>query len=1689
MVPRHSPLYDPAYEHGSCGLGFVARADGRRSREIVEQGLVVLANLAHRGATGSDPQTGDGAGLLLQVPDAFLRRECGKLGIRLPPAGAYGVGMIFLSQDEELRHACEEELERIAAEEGQQVLGWRDVPIEPGKIGSAAQAVAPYIRQVFLARAAHLDEAGFERKLYVIRRRLHHVVQDNYGGADSCYVASLSARTIVYKGLLRGPQVAEFYPDLTDPAVISALALVHSRFSTNTLGSWQLAHPYRYVAHNGEINTLRGNVNWMRARESQLRSSLFGQDIEKLRPIFEPKVSDSASFDNALELLVLAGRSLPHAVMMMIPEAWENDESMDPARRAFYQYHNSLMEPWDGPAAVVFTDGRVVGATLDRNGLRPARYSITRDGLVMLASEEGVLPLPPDEVVARWRLQPGRMLLVDTADGRVLEDEEAKGSIVQRRPYRAWVEGGTVRLGELDVTLTPGSSDQPSAVSHQPSRQQRVAHLSGSPDSVRPAEEVRPTAGRGEKRIDRSGSPLPQAGEGLGVRVDAACEGGQPQGLPLPVRQRAFGYTLEDLKMVLGPMAAEGKEPDSSMGTDTPLAVLSERPQLLFSYFKQLFAQVTNPPIDPLRESLVMSLQMSLGPEMNLLEEGPEHCRRTLLDHPILSAEELEKLPTFVGVRLRRPDAPQLETGAPAFRTATLPMLFSAAAGEEGLERAVDALCADAQAAVAGGATILILSDRGMDAERAPIPSLLATAAVHHHLVREGIRTRAGLVIETAEAREVHHFALLIGYGAVAVHPYLAFETVAHLSGSGEIGAVSTEQARDKYVEAIKKGLLKVISKMGISTLFSYCGAQIFEAVGLDRELIDRHFAGTASRIGGLTMRELGREVVERHQRAFAGFEVERSLGAHEGLPLLDVGGEYQLRPQGEYHQWNPQSIASLQRAAQGHSFSSFKEYTDHFNQESARLATLRGLFELRRDPIPLTEVEPVEEIVKRFSTGAMSFGSLSREAHETLAIAMNRIGGKSNTGEGGEEAERAIPDANGDSRRSAIKQVASARFGVTAHYLVSADVLQIKMAQGSKPGEGGQLPGHKVSEDIARVRHSTPGVGLISPPPHHDIYSIEDLAQLIHDLKNVNPEARVSVKLVSEVGVGTIAAGVAKAKADHITIAGHDGGTGASPLSSIKHAGLPWELGLAETQQVLVQNDLRGRVRLQADGHLKTGRDVVIAALLGAEEFAFSTAPLVATGCIMMRACHLNTCPVGIATQNPELRKKFAGKPEHVINYFFFLAEEVRELMAELGFQRLEEMVGRADRLEMRQGVRHWKARGVDLSGLLYTPDPSPPGPLTLKGSGGVAAVLSGSPDSVRPAEEVRATETTGEGKCDNDAVSPYSLPSPTGGRGAGGEGECRPRHQVEEQDHGLEQALDHELIEQCRAALANRQRVRLGSVEGGHANVRWVQARRSRPLREAIHIRNTNRSVGAMLSGEIARRYGPEGLPDDTIQIAFQGTGGQSFGAWAAPGLTLILEGETNDYTGKGLSGGKLVVAAPPEAGYDPERSIVVGNVALYGATDGEAYIRGVAGERFAVRNSGAQAVVEGVGDHGCEYMTGGVVVVLGPTGRNFAAGMSGGMAFVLDMWGRFEQSCNTDMVALEPLTSHEDVALVQRLLTQHVTWTGSTLARRVLAHWTEYLPRFTKVMPHDLRRVLEERREDEGIVPERALQARAV
>jgi glutamate synthase (NADPH) large chain len=1483
MTPT-PPLYDPTLDRAACGLGFVARADGCASHEIVEDALTILRNLAHRGATGADEQTGDGAGILLQIPHGFFAQECRALGIDLPGPGGYAVGTFFLPSDPQ-EVACIEGLcARIAAEEGQPVLGWRDVPVEPERIGRLARSTMPAIRQVFLARTVR-NTLEYARALYRIRRRLHWEVQA--AGIGDCYVVSLSAATVVYKGLLQGSQLREFYPDLRDAGVASALALVHSRFSTNTLGSWPLAHPYRYVAHNGEINALRGNLNWMRARDRDLQSLLFPPGHEALGPVVQPHGSDSSAFDNVLEALLLAGRSLPHSIMTMVPEAWENDGEMDPQRRAFYEHESAFMAPWDGPACIAFSDGRSVGATLDRNGLRPARYAITRDGRVILASEDGALPVPDSEIVTRQRLGPGRLMLVDTARGHVQLDDEVKCAVVGAQPYVAMARRATLRLDDL-----PRAEAQP------------------------PAEPTTPRE-----------------------------------------RRMTFGYTLEDLKLILPPMVTSGKEPDGSMGSDTPIAVLSERSQLLFSYFHQLFSQVTNPPIDPLRESLVMSLRVALGASPGL--ERDADMRRLVLDSPILTDDELAQIRTVDDSSLQ---------------SQTLSLLFPVDGGAEAMAQRLEQLREEACAAAAGGATILVLSDRGIDAERAAIPSLLATSSVHHVLVKARLRTRTSLVIETGEAREVHHMALLVGFGASAINPWLAIETIAALGEWGHLDGVHGANSVERYRTALGGGLRKIISKMGISTLGSYCGAQIFEAIGLGHEVVDHHFTGVASRLGGFGLDGIAREVLVRHAAAFAPVEP-----GHGGL---DVGGEYQLRDGGEHHAWNPSTIVALQRAVRTGSFETFEDFAAHADGASAG-RTLRGLLDFRRDPIPLEEVEPEAEIVKHFVTGAMSHGSLSREAHETLAIAMNRLGGKSNTGEGGENPARFH-----DERRSAIKQVASGRFGVTTNYLVNADMHQIKMAQGSKPGEGGQLPGHKVTGEIAELRYSTPGVGLISPPPHHDIYSIEDLAQLIYDLKNVNPRADISVKLVSEVGVGTVAAGVAKARADHIVISGFDGGTGASPLSSIKHAGLPWELGLAEAQQVLVANGLRARVRLQIDGGLKTGRDVVVAALLGADEFGFSTAPLVASGCIMMRVCHLNTCPVGIATQDPVLRARFAGTPEHVLNYFFFVARQVRALMAELGFRRFEEMIGQADRLIPNLAAGGPKARTLDLSAFTWW----------------------------------------------------------------GPEGEAR-RH-TERQHHHLDGALDHRLIAEAAAAIDDAIPVRIGTPDA------------------PLAVRNTDRTIGAMLSGEIVRRRGATGLPDRAIDIALSGHAGQSFGAWAMSGLTLRLEGVTNDYAGKGLSGGRLVVYPPSTAGYDPERSVITGNVALYGATSGEAYFAGIAGERFAVRNSGASAVVEGVGDHGCEYMTGGVVVVLGPTGRNFAAGMSGGRAFVLDADGCFAERCNRDMVDLETVDEEDDLALLRSLVEAHHIWTGSAAAGRLLADWETACRRFLLAMPHDLKRVLVER-----------------
>ncbi len=1501
-LPAKQGLYDPQFEHDACGVGFVVNSGGRKSREIIDKAIEVLVNLTHRGACGCDPETGDGAGMLLQIPHGFLAAEAEQSHFSLPNPGEYGLGMLFLPPDREQRELAERAIAHIVAEEGQRVLGWRDVPIEPSALGWLARRSLPFIRQVFIARANGLDERAFERKLYVIRKRVESAIRALGPEKVSIfYVPSMSAVTVVYKGLMTAPQITAFYRDLSDPLVESALALVHQRFSTNTFPSWPLAHPYRYVAHNGEINALKGNVNWMAARESVLRSKLFGRDIKKCFPIIQPGGSDSANIDNALELLVQAGRSAPHALFMLIPEAWGTQRHMDPDLRAFYEYHASLMEPWDGPAAIAFTDGRVIGAILDRNGLRPCRYTITHDGFVVLASETGVLPIPPENIRHKDRLQPGQMFLVDTVEGAILGDEEIKDRLARRRPYRQWLKKNLLTLESL-----PGP---------------------------------------------------PQV---AGVDHDTIL-----------FRQRAFGYTDEDLRLVLAPMAVQGEEPVGSMGNDAALACLSDKPRLLFEYFKQLFAQVTNPPIDPIREELVMSLATYIGREGNILEETAANCRTLRLPYPILTNRELEKLR-----RVRQVD----------FRAATLAALFPVAEGGPGLEAALDDLCAKASEAVRAGCAVLVLSDRGVSQTLAPIPSLLAVAAVHHHLIRERLRTQCALIVESGEPREVMHFALLIGYGASAVNPYLAIETLAGMTLNGALPPeIDFEKALANFLKSIKKGLLKTISKMGISTIQSYCGAQIFEAIGLDQDLVGKYFTGTASRISGVGLGVLARESAMRHEFALRPRE--------ETDTDLDVGGQYQYRVRGERHLFNPTTVAKLQDAVRSNSWESYQQYADFINNQTDHLCTLRGLFRFKEStPVPIEEVEPASHIVKRFATGAMSFGSISKEAHETLAIAMNRIGGKSNTGEGGEDETRYQRDPNGDWRRSAVKQVASARFGVTATYLVNAEELQIKMAQGAKPGEGGQLPGHKVDETIARIRCSIPGVGLISPPPHHDIYSIEDLAQLIHDLKNANPRARVSVKLVAEVGVGTIAAGVSKAHADVVLISGHDGGTGASPLSSIKHAGIPWELGLAETHQTLVLNDLRGRIVVQTDGQLKTGRDVAIACLLGAEEFGFSSAPLVSMGCIMMRKCHLNTCPVGVATQNPELRKKFAGQPEHVINYFFFVAEELRRILAQLGFRTVNEMVGRSDLIEVDPAIDHWKARGLDFSQIFYRP---------------------------------QVSETVA-------------------------------RYHCQEQDHGLEKALDHRLIVAAEPALERGERVDIH-----------------------MPIRNVHRTVGAMLSGQIARRYGSAGLPDDTVYCRFEGSAGQSFGAFLARGVTLELEGDTCDYMGKGLSGGKIVIYPPRGSAFRPEENILVGNVCLYGATGGEVYLHGMAGERFAVRNSGAHAVVEGAGDHCCEYMTKGVVVVLGATGRNFAAGMSSGVAYVLDERGDFaERRCNLEMVGLEPVVEPEDVRLVRRLLERHYHYTGSPKAEWVLEHFHALLPRFVKVMPREYRRVIEKQKAEAAV-----------
>jgi glutamate synthase (NADPH/NADH) large chain len=1515
-VPDAQGLYDPRNDKDSCGVGFIADIKGKKSHQIVNDALRILCNLEHRGAVGADPRAGDGAGILVQIPHKFFARKAKELGITLPAPGEYGVGVLFMPRDEERREIVRKSFEQVATQEGLEILGWRsNIPVDNSTLGETVKPTEPFHMQVFIGKGKRkLTEDQFERSLYILRKAISATIYKQVERRLSGYYpVSISCRTVIYKGMFLADQLGTYYPDLHEPDFESALALVHQRFSTNTFPTWSLAHPYRMIAHNGEINTLRGNNNWMAARQASVSSELYGDDISKLWPISYEGQSDTACFDNALEFLVQGGYSLAHAMMMMVPEAWAGNPLMDEERRAFYEYNAALMEPWDGPAALAFTDGKQIGATLDRNGLRPARYLVTRDDRIIMASEMGVLPIAEKDIVTKWRLQPGKMLLVDLEQGRLIPDEELKASLAKSHPYKEW-------LHKTQIVL----EDMPAAVGAAP-----ISNL------------------------------------------------------PLLDRQQMYGYTQEDLKLLMAPMAAQGEEAVGSMGTDTPISALSDKAKLLFTYFKQNFAQVTNPPIDPIREEIVMSLVSIIGPRPNLFDlEGTSRTKRLEVRQPILSDEDLEKIREISDIA----DNP--------FKSVTLDATWIADRGAAGLAPALDALCAQSEKAVRDGINIIILSDRKGGADRVPMPSLLACAAVHHHLIRQGLRTSVGLVVESGEPREVHHFACLAGYGAEAINPYLAFETLIGMHAELP-GKLDKKEAVKRYIKAIGKGLLKVMSKMGISTYQSYCGAQIFDAVGLKADFVDRYFTGTATRIEGVGLTEIAEEAMRRHRDAFGDAPIFSSM--------LDVGGEYAVRVRGEDHVWNATTVSTLQHAVRGNSQEQYRAFAKILNEQDT-LVTIRGLFRVKgadedgRKPVPLDEVEPAKNIVRRFATGAMSFGSISREAHTTLAIAMNRIGGKSNTGEGGEESDRFKPLPNGDSMRSAIKQVASGRFGVTAEYLVNSDMMQIKMAQGAKPGEGGQLPGHKVDQTIARVRHSTPGVGLISPPPHHDIYSIEDLAQLIFDLKNVNPSGDVSVKLVSEVGVGTVAAGVSKAMSDHVTISGFEGGTGASPLTSLKHAGSPWEIGLAETHQTLVANRLRSRIAVQVDGGIRTGRDVVIGALLGADEFGFSTAPLIAAGCIMMRKCHLNTCPVGVATQDPVLRARFTGQPEHVINFFFFVAEEVRELMAAMGYRKFDEMVGQMQMLDQRKVIEHWKAKGLDFSRLFTKP--------------------------VAP-----------------DEVGIY---------------------RSEPQKHKIHDILDRKLIAEAQAALD-----------------------RGAPVRINARIRNIDRTAGAMLSGEVAKRYGHAGLPDDTIHVSLKGTAGQSFGAFLAKGVTFDLEGEGNDYVGKGLSGGRIIVRPTADCGIVPEESIIVGNTVLYGAIAGEAYFRGIAGERFAVRNSGATVVVEGTGDHGCEYMTGGIVVVIGPTGRNFAAGMSGGIAYVLDEDGSFERRCNRAMVELQEMPEwvegemHGDLTDMTQfdnqrlhiLITRHARFTGSKRAAEILANWTSTLPKFRKIMPHEFSRALAE------------------
>ena len=1486
-------LYEPQTESDACGVGFVVNMKGRKSHEIVDNALTILKNLLHRGACGCEENTGDGVGILIQKPHKFFKRVCGDININLPNDDEYGTGMVFLPVNKSQSKDCQKIFEKIIKEENQKLLGWRDVPTNDSSLGPTAKEGEPTFKQIFIEKNKDLDSAAFDRKLYIIRKRVENIIWNSDMTEQSLfYVPSLSCRTFLYKGMLTGTQIEPMFPDLSDPDVESALALVHQRFSTNTMPEWKLAHPFRYISHNGEINTVRGNSNWMRARESLCKSELFGDDISKLFPIVTEGGSDSAIFDNVMEFLYMSGRPLPHAVLMMIPEAWSGHETMDQKRKDFYEYHACLMEPWDGPASIAFTDGDVIGAVLDRNGLRPSRYYVTKDDMVVMASEVGVLDIPPENIEIKERLHPGRIFMVDTKQGRIIDDSELKEEFVNAEPYGEWLK-----------------------------------------EHLIPIEKLSPPA----KLLNSDSGTLLQ-------------------------RQQIFGYTYEDLKILMAPMAKNGMEPTGSMGTDTALAVLSNRSRLLYDYFKQLFAQVTNPPLDGIREELVTQVATTIGPESNLLNPTSISCQRVKINSPILTNEELSKMSNI---------------SVSGMKTKKVSILYEVKKGSQGLDQALNRVCAAVDKAIDDGYSFVILSDRGVNDKETAIPALLATAGVHHHLIRNGKRTRLGLILESGEPRETHHFAVLLGYGIGAINPYLAFDSLNDLIQKRYLPQMNQSEAVENFIKAANKGLVKIMSKMGISTIQSYCGAQVFEAIGLEKEFVDKYFTWTASRIGGIGIDVIAKEISQRHNNAYPSRDIKQKE--------LEWGGEYQWRRDGEYHLFNPDTVFKLQHATRSGQYEIFREYTALVDEQNENLATLRGLFEFKfaKKPISIDEVEPIENIMRRFSTGAMSYGSISKQAHETLAIAMNRIGGKSNTGEGGEDPDRFKRDKNGDSRRSAIKQVASGRFGVTSEYLANADDLQIKMAQGAKPGEGGQLPGTKVYPWIAKVRHSTAGVGLISPPPHHDIYSIEDLAQLIHDLKNSNPLARVHVKLVAEVGVGTVAAGVAKAHSDVVLISGYDGGTGASPISSLKHAGLPWELGVAETQQVLVQNGLRDRIVVQTDGQLKTGRDVVIAALLGAEEFGFSTAPLVVMGCIMMRVCHLNTCPVGVATQNPKLTKKFTGQPEFVENFFKYIAQEVREYMAQLGYKTIDEMIGQVDKIDVRKAINHWKAKGIDFSKILFKPEP-------------------------RKGDQIFC---------------------------------------VKKQDHGLEKSIDvKKLVPMCKKALD----------EGKKVNIK-------------TQIKNTNRTTGTILGYEITKRFGGEGLTEDTINIHFSGSAGMSFGAFIPNGVTLTLEGDANDYIGKGLSGGKIIVYPPLNSTFVAEKNILVGNVVLYGATRGEAYFRGIAGERFCVRNSGVNTVVEGIGDHGCEYMTGGRVVVIGKTGRNFAAGMSGGIAYVLDENDEFKINCNKGMVDLDQLTDDDDCHTVKTLLKKHINYTKSPVAKNILDNWDKYQSKFIKVMPRDYKRVL--------------------